>query len=120
MLAPLRSQRGIVRRSGSAGTARFGRAREAGPTQLQAFSRALPLFLLIAVATGVAPVAARLEYGLSEVYFAVLGLKLAIPAATAGGSGLRRPLRRTLGTEAFFAALLLLAAALLTHMSRAE
>ncbi|MFZ5655441.1 MAG: hypothetical protein ACOY42_13730, partial [Pseudomonadota bacterium] len=113
-------------------TARFGRARAAGPPQLQAFSRAaLPLFL-IAVATGIAGVAAQLEYALSAVYLAVLGLKLAAVAGVAAAARRLRLLLRqpaaadfdvrydgTLGTEIFFAALLLLAAALLTQVSPA-
>lgn len=90
---------------------------------------ALPLFL-IAVTTGIVGVAARLEYSLSAVYLAVLGLELAAVAGVATTAWRLRSLLwhpptadfdvrydGMLGTEIFFAALLLLAAALLTQVS---
>lgn len=89
---------------------------------------ALPLFL-IAVTTGIVGVAARLEYSLSAVYLAVLGLELAAVAGVATTAWRLRSLLwhpptadfdvrydGMLGTEIFFAALLL-ASALLTQVS---
>jgi putative copper export protein len=109
--------------------ARFGRSAHAELPQLRAFSRvALPLFLL-AVVTGVLGLAWRQTQGFSPAYLAILGLKLAAVAGVAHTAWqLRKLLRRPatdfdrdydgkLGTEIFFSALLLLAAALLTQLA---
>lgn len=110
-------------------TARLGRPPHAGLPQLRAFSKAaLPLFVL-AAATGFAGLVWRQAQGFSLAYLAILGLKLAAVAGVAQAAWRLRKLLRnpeagfdrhydgTLGTEIFFAALLLLAAALLTQLS---
>jgi len=96
---------------------------------LQTFSRiALPLFAVI-VLLGLIRLALQYEYedGLGALYVAMLILKLvAVGGVIAGAAGLRRLLQNAhadenaydnkLGTEIFFAGLLILATALLTQL----